>query len=110
MKILAIICGLLITPSLFANTIKTPTEASKPIPSLSQTKNIDTVLTEKVQKVITETPLLKNQAVSAVSLNGNIILQGSVATKEQEDAAINAAKSVVGVNKVESQLTIKIIP
>lgn len=84
-----------------------PTRASQPIPKLSETQNTDTVLTEKVQAAIAKNSLLKNQAVSAASLNHEITLQGSVESKEQEKEAIKVAKSIPGVTEVNSQLTIK---
>lgn len=105
-KIIVILC-LLISPVLLAQEITKPTEASKPLPTLSETNNPDTVLTEKVQKRITDTPALKDQSISAVSADGVVTLQGSVETKNQESAAIIAAKSVTGVKEVKSQLTIK---
>lgn len=96
----------------FANTTsatppESPTKHSQPIPSLSQTQNPDTVQTEKVQAAIVKTPALEGQNVTAAYLSGEVMLQGSVDTKEQEQAAIDAAKSVHGVTKVHSHLTIK---
>lgn len=84
----------------------TPTPSSQPLPSLN-TSDIDTVLSEKAQSIISKLPILKNQAVTAASYQQIITLQGSVETKEQEAAAIKAAMSVRGVKKVKSDLTIK---
>lgn len=83
-----------------------PSTNSKPLPTLNTVNNPDTVLTEKVQQKIKKTKILDNQPVSAASQQGVITLQGSVESKEQEDAAIKAAKSVSGVKEVKSQLTI----
>lgn len=103
---------LLILPTLtFATTAPVqPTESSKPLPSLSKTKNLDTVTTEKLQLIITKVPALKNQPVTAVIHEGIVTLTGSVDSKQQEQAAIHAVKSVRGVRKVKSQLTIKFAP
>lgn len=83
-----------------------PTPASKPLPNINTVQNTDTVLTEKVQAKIKKTPILNNQPVSAASHEGEVVLQGMVESKEQERAAIEAAKSVPGVKTVQSQLTI----
>lgn len=81
-----------------------PTPSSNP--NLKETQNPDIVLTEKVQAQIHNSPQLKNQPVSAAYQAGEVILQGSVETKEQEKTAITAAKSVPGVKTVTSQLNI----
>lgn len=112
-KILLIILGLFLSYQAHAQPPAEqptqPTEASEPIPDLSETKNMDTVLSEKVQAAIHENTLLKGQAVSAASVDGVITLQGSVESTEQENEAINTAKSVPGVVDVTSQLTIKAV-
>ncbi len=84
-----------------------PTEASKPIPKISEVNNIDVVLAETVQQQLAKTPSLDGQAISAASDKQVITLQGSVDTQAQVDAAIAIAKSVKGVVDVKSQLTVK---
>lgn len=84
-----------------------PTPNSDPIPRAEIVKNTDTILTERVQKEIRNNPALKGEPISAASHEGNIILQGSVETKEQERSAIHSAQSISGIIKVESQLTIR---
>jgi hyperosmotically inducible protein len=106
-KIVLLLASLLMTFPAFSDTTTTPTAASKPLPKFSETQNIDTVTTEKVQAALTKIKSLKGQAVSAASQDGTVTLQGSVENKSQEEAAINAAKSVSGVKEVNSQLTIK---
>lgn len=86
-----------------------PTKASSPLPTMSETQNIDTVLSEKVQKAINDDPALKGQAISAASVNGNITLQGSVDSIDIEEKAMQTAKAVAGVVSVNSQLTVKLI-
>lgn len=88
-------------------TITEPTKSSAPIPSLQKTQNIDTVLSEKVQSIISNIPSLEGQSISASSQNQIITLEGSVDNKTQEAIAIRAAQSVQGVKGVKSQLTIK---
>ncbi len=101
----------LVSTIALANTAPTtPTKSSTPLPSIQETQNSDTVLSEKVQSVIVKMTSLQGQAVTAASYNGIIILEGSVENKSQEQDAINAAKSVAGVKGVKSQLTIKKIP
>jgi osmotically-inducible protein OsmY len=102
-----LIIFLFLTSTGYSAPAEMPTSASKPIPSLQKTQNIDTVLSEKVQTLIRKNPLLKNQAISAGSRNQVITLQGSVDTQSQVNTAIKAAKSVKGVKKVESQLTVR---
>ena len=84
-----------------------PTENAEPLPTLQTVKNIDTVLSEKVQAEMTNNPLLKGQAVSAASHEQVVTLQGSVESQVQADEAFKTAKSVSGVKEVKSQLTIK---
>ena len=84
-----------------------PTASSKPLPTLQTVKNIDTVLSEKVQSELTKQPSLKGQSVSAASHEQVITLEGSVETQAQADVAIKTAQSVPGVKDVKSQLTIK---
>jgi len=84
-----------------------PTPHSDPLPKISETKNIDVRLTEEVQKKISQSPHLKDQPVSAAARQGVVILQGSVQSKHQERIAVTLAKSVKGVKKVKSQLTIR---
>lgn len=94
----------------FAETKPTqPTSASHPLPTLSATQNIDTVLSEKVQSVIAKLPSLKGQAITAASHDQVITLEGSVSNEAQEKEAIKAAYSVKEVKSVKSQLTIKLI-
>lgn len=107
LKIGLLTFSLLFSSSLFAQAPTSPTEASKPLPKLSETQNLDTVMTEKVQATIKKVADLDGQAVSAAFLDGKVTLQGSVENKSQEEEAIKAAKSVAGVKEVESQLTIK---
>lgn len=89
------------------NTPTTPTPSSNPLPTMEQTKNIDTVLSEKVQSIIAQLPILKGQSVTAASHNQIVTLEGSVETKQQEKAAIDAAYSIKEVKNVVSHLTIK---
>lgn len=99
---------LLVSTTLFAQDVPTaPTKPSKPLPTLSETQNIDTVMTEKAQAAIRKNPTLKDQAVSAASRDGVITLQGSVENKDQEQSAIDSVKGIAGVSQVKSELTIK---
>lgn len=100
---------LLNTVSIANTPVTQPTKAATPLPTISQTKNSDTVLSEKIQLDITKAPLLKGQAVSAASHEGVVTLEGSVENKDQEAEAIKIAKSVKGVKEVKSQLTIKLV-
>lgn len=107
----SILMTLLLSSQLFAqpseNIPTQPTAPSQPLPTLRETNNPDTVLSEKVQAAIHKNPILKNQALSAASVKGEVTLQGSVDTEEQKNEAIKTIKSVPGVTKVESQVTIK---
>lgn len=107
MKLFYVIFLTLFSTLVYAKTIIQPTPASKPLPTMKETKNPDTVLREVVQKRIRQVPALKNQPISASSFNRIIRLEGSVDTRAQEDAAIKAAQSVLGVEGVYSQLTIR---
>jgi osmotically-inducible protein OsmY len=84
-----------------------PTKASYPIPEMSLTRNKNTVMTEMIQREIKRSCLLHKQSVSAACHSGIVTLQGSVSSHKQEAEAIATAKTINGVKKVISQLTIK---
>lgn len=108
MKFALAISSLLVSTALFAQDVPTaPTKPSKPLPTLSETQNMDTVMTEKAQAAIKKNSALQNQAVSAASRDGVVTLQGSVENKEQEQSAIDSVKGIAGVSEVKSELTIK---
>jgi osmotically-inducible protein OsmY len=101
---------LLISSTQLAFAQVQPTPSSKPLPTIQATKNIDVVLGEKVQSEIAKNPAFANQTISAASHEQVITLEGSVDSKEIEEAAIKTAKSVKGVKSVKSQMTIKLMP
>ena len=84
-----------------------PTKASYPIPKMSITRNKDTVMTEMIQREIKRSRILHKQAVSAAYHSGIVTLQGSVSSLDQQTEAIETVKTLNGVKKVISQLTIK---
>lgn len=98
---------LLLTSVLHAESIIQPTPAAKPLPTIKETQNPDTVLREVVQKRLRQEKRLMHKPISAASFNRIIRLEGSVDTHEQEDIAIAIAQSVPGVRGVISQLTIR---
>jgi len=90
--------------------VQQPTPSSKPLPTMEATRNIDTVLSEKVQSEIVKNSTFRKQAITAASNEQVVTLQGSVDSKEMEAEAVKIAKSVPGVKEVKSQLTIKLTP
>src|SRR5688572_17694030 len=103
MKILSGLLSLVVLGSFTTAFAALPSPNSDPLPTYQETENMDTVITEKVQKKIKENSSLKNEPVSAASHQGTITLQGSVKSKAQEKTAIDSAKSVPGVKEVKSQ-------
>lgn len=106
-KLLSFIVLLFTCMHLCAQTPKLPTPNSEPLPNISETQNSDVRLTEEVQKKISHSSQLKNQPISAAAAKGIVTLQGSVKTQAQEKIANDLAKSVTGVKKVKSQLTVR---
>jgi osmotically-inducible protein OsmY len=98
---------MLATTLTFAAAVETPTPASKPLPSLETTNNIDVVLSERAQDKLTKVSALKGQNISAASHHGIIQLEGTVETKAQEKIAIETVRKVKGIKGVTSRLTIK---
>jgi osmotically-inducible protein OsmY len=73
----------------------------------SETKVDDTTITHHVKSKMSENASLTGANIEVVTVGGVVTLTGAVDNKEQEEAAKTAAKSIKGVHKVDSKLTIK---
>jgi osmotically-inducible protein OsmY len=67
----------------------------------------DTAITTKVKTQLMAEPALKSLEVHVETNNGNVSLSGFVPSQAEVDKAVDVARNVKGVNKVQSSLRIK---
>ena len=67
----------------------------------------DSVITTKVKTELLAEPALKSLDVHVETTNGTVMLSGFVPSQAEVDKAVNVARNVKGVSKVQSSLRIK---
>jgi len=67
----------------------------------------DTAITTKVKTELMAEPALKSLDVHVETTNGTVMLSGFVPSQAEVDKAVDVARNVKGVNKVQSSLRIK---
>ncbi|MYM30482.1 BON domain-containing protein [Duganella sacchari] len=67
----------------------------------------DTTITTKVKTELLAEPALKSLDVHVETTNGTVMLSGFVPSQAEVDKAVDVARNVKGVNKVQSSLRIK---
>jgi osmotically-inducible protein OsmY len=67
----------------------------------------DTAITTKVKTELMAEPALKSLDVHVETNNGTVMLSGFVPSQAEVDKAVDVARNVKGVNKVQSSLRIK---
>ena len=67
----------------------------------------DSVITTKVKTELMAEPALKSLDVHVETTNGTVMLSGFVPSQAEVDKAVNVARNVKGVSKVQSSLRIK---
>ncbi|MES2349553.1 MAG: BON domain-containing protein [Pseudomonadota bacterium] len=67
----------------------------------------DSVITTKVKTELLAEPALKSLDVHVETTNGTVMLSGFVPSQTEVDKAVDVARNVKGVNKVQSSLRIK---
>jgi hyperosmotically inducible protein len=67
----------------------------------------DTAITTKVKTELLAEPALKSLDVHVETNNGTVLLSGFVPSQAEVDKAVDVARNVKGVNKVQSSLRIK---
>lgn len=67
----------------------------------------DTAITTKVKTELMAEPALKSLDVKVETNNGTVMLSGFVPSQAEVDKAVDVARNVKGVNKVQSSLRIK---
>jgi osmotically-inducible protein OsmY len=67
----------------------------------------DTAITTKVKTELLAEPALKSLDVHVETVNGTVMLSGFVPSQAEVDKAVDVARNVKGVNKVQSSLRIK---
>jgi hyperosmotically inducible protein len=66
----------------------------------------DSTITTKVKTKLLTTKDLKSTGIHVKTKNGTVNLTGSVPTKEQHQLAVDATRSVEGVNSVNDELKV----
>ncbi len=66
----------------------------------------DSTITAKVKSKLLGTKDLKSTGIHVKTKNGTVDLRGSVPTKEQHQLAVDATRSVEGVNSVNDELKV----
>jgi osmotically-inducible protein OsmY len=67
----------------------------------------DSVITTKVKTELLAEPALKSLDVHVETTNGTVMLSGFVPSQAEVDKAVNVARNVKGVSKVQSSLRVK---
>ena len=67
----------------------------------------DSVITTKVKTELLAEPALKSLDVHVETANGTVMLSGFVPSQAEADKAVNVARNVKGVSKVQSSLRVK---
>jgi osmotically-inducible protein OsmY len=67
----------------------------------------DSAITTKVKTELLAEPALKSLDVHVETTNGTVMLSGFVPSQAEVDKAVDVARNVKGVNKVQSSLRIK---
>ena len=75
--------------------------------SLAKDAVADSVITTKVKTELLAEPALKSLEVHVETANGTVMLSGFVPSQAEVDKAVNVARNVKGVNKVQSSLRVK---
>ncbi|WP_332853146.1 BON domain-containing protein [Duganella sp. S19_KUP01_CR8] len=75
--------------------------------SMAKDTVADTVITTKVKTELLAEPALKSLDVHVETTNGTVMLSGFVPSQAEVDKAVDVARNVKGVNKVQSSLRIK---
>jgi osmotically-inducible protein OsmY len=75
--------------------------------SLAKDSVADTMITTKVKTELMAEPALKSMDVHVETTNGTVMLSGFVPSQAEVDKAVDVARNVKGVSKVQSSLRIK---
>jgi outer membrane biosynthesis protein TonB len=85
--------------------IPAPQPSTPPAPTPTPTSDPNLALTVAIREALERQVSLNDIQVTANE--GDVTLTGTVATAEEKDAAVAAARGVPGVRTVDNQLTIK---
>ncbi|RFP14941.1 MULTISPECIES: BON domain-containing protein [unclassified Duganella] len=75
--------------------------------SMAKDTVADSMITTKVKTELLAEPALKSLDVHVETTNGTVMLSGFVPSQAEVDKAVDVARNVKGVNKVQSSLRIK---
>ncbi|ANQ84940.1 BON domain-containing protein [Azoarcus olearius] len=70
----------------------------------------DATITAKVKAALADNPNVKAREVNVETFRGTVQLSGFVATQAESRAAVEAARSVKGVQAVQNDIRIKTAP
>lgn len=105
-----LVCSVLVSPISAENSVQeNAAEAEPPIPELpgrgmesAQEKITDTWITAKVKSLFVYSKYVSANAVNVETIDSVVILSGSVETEGMRDTAVDIARTVRGVRKVNS--------
>lgn len=105
-----LVCSVLVSPISAENSVQeNAAETEPPIPELpgrgmesAQEKITDTWITAKVKSLFVYSKYVSANAVNVETIDSVVILSGSVETEGMRDAAVDIARTVRGVRKVNS--------
>ncbi|WP_341317070.1 BON domain-containing protein [Paraburkholderia sp. IMGN_8] len=88
------------------NASATPDSQAASAPTAKEQRTANRRLTKAVRQALTHTAGLDSSHIVVLVKHGSIALTGSVPNDDQIQKAIDAAKTVPGVNSVNSQLAV----
>ncbi len=63
----------------------------------------DSNITKTIEKLYAKSPILRKQPISVITVEQEVVLAGSLNSKQQYERAITLASSVLGVNAINSE-------
>jgi hyperosmotically inducible protein len=96
------------SPTYNPNSSKTSTSMSNSAGSATVTS--DTDITKQVKSRLASMSNLQDSTINVSTLEGKVTLTGSVASKDEENAAKSAAQGIPGVKKVDDDLSVSSKP
>lgn len=104
-----IVAGLCVgTAALAAPASSTPPKSQPTMNSSMGNANVtsDDDLTKQVKSRLTSMSNLQDANINVSTMDGKVTLTGTVTSKDEENAAKTAAKSIPGVKKVDDDLSV----
>ncbi|HEY4127374.1 MAG TPA: BON domain-containing protein [Gammaproteobacteria bacterium] len=90
-----------------SNSMKTPTAGSM---NTGANVTSDTDITKNVKSRLSSMSNLQDASINVSTMEGKVTLTGTVASKDEENAAKSAAQAIPGVKKVDDDLSVSTKP